>query len=808
MHRSAWAFVAAVVMLTSAASVGVASAAVTHAVSPVPPVSSSPSSTPARAPSTSAGFPSLASLLAPSPDLSSSLTSHLAVPQSLPSAGLSGSDPRWVDVNSSTTGWLPLLELAVSAWDPADHETVVFGGLNLYTATIQTNTWVYRNGAWLNITAQSATHPGALEFEEMGYDPSTGDVVLTGGLHPGAFEVYPATWTFSGGNWTNVTATAGSVVPTAAGALIADPSADEAVLSGGLHANNIYTYDQETYVFKDGTWTNVSATAGPGPHADNVFTGGSEDPAAGGIVIDAGTLAGISQAPTSTYLYAGGTWANVTATTGWIGGIREIDTVAYDAAAHAPVAFGGFNTSGNWHSYTYALINGAWTNWTTSAGFVTTTEWGVAAEDYSGGVVFSGGNPVYGCASNPSIYTCFEDTWNLAGTVSVTGTVSPTMVDVGQTVSFNAWVSGGFLPMTWGWTFGDSMSASTNMTTHAYTVAGTYEATFWATDALGNNASWSEAVTVVPGPYALPTASTYVPDVGQAVFFTGSSTGGIAPLHYDWAFSDGTFAHGAQNPVHAYTAPGTYRAWLWVNDSTGASSVTGLSLTVHADPSVTASATPTSGTTGTSIAFAATPTGGAGSFTYLWNFTDGSWSSASAPTHAFASAGTFHVYLTVTDAAGRTANASVTVTVTAVLPPLSVSAVANVGGGTVGTAFTFTATASGGAGGYTYAWSENPASGLGCAASTSTTLSCTSTATGSYTVTVTVTDSAGHTATANVVVTVLTSSSSSSGSSSSGFSTEAIAVIAVLAILAALLAVMWLRKGKPAAAAPVPPPAQ
>jgi PKD repeat protein len=811
MHRSAWAIAATFVLLISALSMGFASANAAHPTAPTAPsraaasaVHASPS--PAVRPSFAA---KPTSILGWAQSLKASTTGSLS-----PAAAPPGASDRWFDINATTSGFLPDYRfLTSSTYDPVDQETVVFGGIDTSTEQYLQDTWVYRDGAWINITAQSATHPSPRFAAAMAFDAVTGTVILTGGCQLGdPGPAYPDTWSFTGGNWTNITTTAGMPDPVCVGDLSWDAGDSELVMWGGYTTNYFIGghTDPDTWVYKDGLWSNVSATAGPNaPYPDMMWGGSAPDPAAGGGIVVFGGIAYPSPPahPSPTYVFSSGTWTNVTSISGYAGdGAWFYTNLVYDAADHVPVEFGGVNWSSAVLTTTYALVNGVWTNWTAAAGPIWPSAFGTAAGDMSGGVVYVQGERLVG---GP-----LSDTWELAGRMTSWASATPTSVDVGESVSVHGTFTGGFLPATWGWTFGDGGTSPLNMTTHTYTTAGTYLATFWAEDALGDNTTWTQVITVSAAPAAHASATPSPADVGRPVSFTGSVSGGTAPFLYTWYLGDGTWARNTQDPVHKYAVAKGYSAILWVNDSAGTSVSTMVSLLVEAAPTVTATATPSSATAGTSIAFAATPAGGSGGLTYLWNFTDGSWSTASAPTHAFATAGTYHVYLTVTDSAGATANASVTVTVAAALPPLTVSAVANVGGGTVGTAFTFTATASGGSGtGYTYAWSESPASGLGCAASTTATLSCTSTAAGSYTVTVTVTDSAEHTASANVAATVVTASSSSS-SSSTGFSTDALAVMAVLAILVVLFGVMWAMKGKggkgkmaPAAPAAAPAPA-
>jgi PKD repeat protein len=709
------------------------------------------------------------------------------------SASIVGS--HWTDVNSTTSGYLPILEGAASVWDPVDHEDVVFGGVSLVSATLMANTWAYRNGAWINITAQSAHRPSPRFFPEMAWDAGTNSVILEGGVQSQAIVALSDTWSFVGGNWTNITSTAGSPGPSAAGMMSAN-GGNALYLFGGVRMDNIDATQPFTWTFTDGLWTND--TVGVQPNTDLTYATGVYDLDGGGILLCGGE-ADQYHGPSILWFFSGtSTWTNLSSL-GSPGLAMAADQFVDDAADHAEVFFGGIDSLGFWQPYTHAFVSGAWQNWSSTTGAPPATAFGVAAEDLTGGIVASGGVPLA-----PLTIPELSATWNFVPDLSATGSVSSSVANVGETLSFQGAIIGGALPVNSYWTFGDGSISPVQNPTHVYAAPGTFLATFWVTDSVETNASWSTAVSVDSEPLASASASPSTSDVGESVHFSGSESGtygAAVTFTYDWYLGDGTWAHGTQNPVHAYSSPGNYDIELWVNDSVGGGGTTTLLQVVHTAPTLTASATPASTTAGTPVVFAATLTAGTGPFTYLWNFTDGSWSSASSPSHSFATAGTYKVYLTVTDAAGVTANATATVTVWA---SLTVAVASNIGAGTVGTSFTFTATSAGGAGGTTYAWSESPATGLGCTASTTATLSCTSATVGQYTVTVSATDSAGHTATASIVVNVLAAASSGS-SSSSGFSTTALAVMGVLAVLVLLFAVLWARKGsgsKPAAAAP------
>src|SRR5207244_12618813 len=88
--------------------------------------------------------------------------------------------------------------------------------------------------------------------------------------------------------------------------------------------------------------------------------------------------------------------------------------------------------------------------------------------------------------------------------------------------------------------FGDSTTSTVQSPSHAYAAAGTYTARLTVTDKDGGSASTTATVTVttVAGPTANAGANQ-TGNEGSAVTFSGSASGGVAPLTYSWAFGDG-----------------------------------------------------------------------------------------------------------------------------------------------------------------------------------------------------------------------------------------------------------------------------
>ncbi len=169
---------------------------------------------------------------------------------------------------------------------PGDGYVVLFGGADAegptYTGgsylTIHSSdqTWKYSGGRWTNLTDLAAPHPSARFGASMVYDSTDGYVLLYGGAVNGTSTANgsctPAecphlddTWTYHGGTWTNITATA-SVHGTPPGrweAGIANDSAAGYIVIFGGQANGYKSYNATanfTWVFSGGVWRNLSAS--------------------------------------------------------------------------------------------------------------------------------------------------------------------------------------------------------------------------------------------------------------------------------------------------------------------------------------------------------------------------------------------------------------------------------------------------------------------------------------------------------------------------------------------------------------------
>lgn len=192
----------------------------------------------------------------------------------------------------------------------------------------------------------------------------------------------------------------------------------------------------------------------------------------------------------------------------------------------------------------------------------------------------------------------------------------------------------------------------------------------------GGCALRASAATLAPA-FSTP-AATQAP--GTALNFDPSSTVSAASLSSaTWNFGDGrgtTFNLGSQALAavsHSYAADGTYPVTLTLVDAHG--NLATISHLVHVDEPPTASFTVPGGAAGSgqpTTFDASASTEPDGTITgYAWNFGDGATATGVNPTHAYQTAGTYPVTLTVTDSDGQTASTAQTLSVAGPTPSFS-----------------------------------------------------------------------------------------------------------------------------------------
>ncbi|HUA02377.1 MAG TPA: PKD domain-containing protein [Solirubrobacteraceae bacterium] len=279
-------------------------------------------------------------------------------------------------------------------------------------------------------------------------------------------------------------------------------------------------------------------------------------------------------------------------------------------------------------------------------------------------------------------YTTPTQNVTVDATPTAAFTISPSEANPGGQVSFDPSGSSdspGTI-QTYSWNFGDTGAdgpGTSSLEDPAYTYAnpGTYTVTLTVTNDAGQSNSVTHTVTVDDPPTATLTPSTALTTPGSAVSFTSTAaspaTGGSI-AEYTWNFGDGTTVTGTdEDPTHSYASPGAYTVTLTVTDNLGVTATATAHVTVDAvpTPAFTASSNPV--TAGSAVAFnAGGSSDSVGTITgYSWNFGDGTTANGQAPSHIYASPGTYTVSLTVTNNAGQSGTRTGTVTVNSVSSP-------------------------------------------------------------------------------------------------------------------------------------------
>jgi PKD repeat protein len=676
----------------------------------------------------------------------------------------------WSNVTASAGPAPPGRSYASMVWDSRDGYLLLLGGK--CSAGPCTDAWMFTGGAW----GQIASPPAVLNQSSPSavYDSSDGYVLATT-CDP------PVTWAYSGGVWTNHTVPGSGnnttrTPPDCGGTLVDDPANLGVQMFGGLEGGRALT---ATWLYQGGNWTNISGSAGTPPPPASGLDGepgvACYDPIDGSVVYVTANYEPRPASLVATYLF-NGTWSNVTGALA--PPLSSSPTLAWDGADQACLlADTVYANVWEWTGHpAMADLSVAESISPADSGapvtFSSTFLGGVGpfAYNWSFGDGSSSplSNPIhaYAVAGNYTVNLTVTDTARHSACTSIVFVVSPALsslpfatpnpTEAGVPTNFSATVGGGTGSTRFDWTFGDGSSSVSADPVHTYSRSGNFSVGLNVTDAGGGLLTTTFSLSVAPAVNVSIRVLPVGPALGQLANFSAIVAGGIGPYQYAWAFGDGGTGGDLANISHVYATNGPFTATVIVTDGIGGVAQRSVGITVALNLSILGSWT--LGAAPLQMSFTSQIQGGDPGFAYSWEFGDGSTDATASPTHTYRTPGFYTAVLTVRDSAGDIAQASWASYVAPGGGPLGVTLIASPttlpdGGSTV-----VTAVPSGGSGGYSLAWTTGSA---GCSASGLLAQTCAPPTSGSYPVTVDLSDSSGTHISASVEVIVGASSTTS-----------------------------------------------
>jgi len=483
-------------------------------------------------------------------------------------------------------------------------------------------------------------------------------------------------------------------------------------------------------------WFNLSPTLPSPVPANRTFAALAYDPALNATLMFGGFNHTAFGPVGDTWLFANGSWLNLTPTLSADPSPRWASMMTWDPWNQEMVLFGGRNLSSS-IADTWVFNASGWTQLhPTTEPSARQSQFSVFTADPTLRAVYLYGGSCYICNSYNG--TIENDSWTFVnGTwTNVTGTVSgvPSILDYG-----------GWDPQTGG-IVGYS-STATNCSGTASTVS-------------FNGTSWSVVnATSPPGPVTQGGGLVYdAVDSAMILFGGGYDVGGICGFFaHTWSYSHGAWTNLTGNLTVAPFARCCYsiaydpteKLVVLLGGAETSQAYIGDTWTFPAAP-LSASLISSTTLVGVSIPvnFTANLTGGTGPFNVTWNFGDGSPDGTTLTVrHSFASAGVYEIHYTARDADGRGTNRSLEVTVA---PALVAAVNASALTGEAPLQVNFTAASTGGAGPFQDSWSFGDTTGA-----TGSAVRHVYRVGGNFTVTLTVRDASEQTSQSSVLVHVL-----------------------------------------------------
>ncbi|MCI4332007.1 MAG: PKD domain-containing protein [Thermoplasmata archaeon] len=682
---------------------------------------------------------------------------------------------NWTNISASLTRSPPAVWGDSMAYDPDLKGIVLFGGrdsLQFYNFT-----WLFNATGWWDITR--SVGPGPRMVMAMAYDVHDRYLFgLGGSFYNGAGWVsYNDSWKLTLSGWTNVTGSVGGSPPAVPyGAGTWDATDGYFLVFGGGSIGSCGTISV-TWSYTGGSWTNRTGLSPTYPPTPSGSTAMSYDPLNHSVILFGGYPPAPCTSPLNqTWAYQGGRWSNLTPGLVTTPSARCCASVAYDPLEPGLVMFGG-----NGNPITPARLNDTWRfdgrggegvqvkntpsvaeagqtvvlngtpvaltgpllwNWSFGDGAVATDAGANVSHSYAVAALY---NVVANVTDGNGTVWLGKIVVRVVTPLAAAPAVTPTIADSPATIQYRANATGGVLPLTYLWNFSNGARSTAASGTFLTAIVANYSVAFSVRDANGWARFFNATFRVYPSLGVVTSLSPLVAIAPFTVLANATVSGGDPPASPTWNFTGfgGSVAH-SLSANHTYRFPGSYLVSFSALDS--ARGRVSVNYTVDSLLPLTASAkvTQAAGVVPFTAYFSSSVLGGGGSYSYVWNFSDGSPDATdSTPSHTFTQAGTYPVRLQTKDQFGFEANSSVLVYV---VTPLAIAVMVNATIGVAPITANFSVTSSGGFGALDGLW----VFGDGGTAHGNGSVSHLYHQAGSYSVLVTVTDALGESARAGV----------------------------------------------------------
>jgi hypothetical protein len=466
-------------------------------------------------------------------------------------------------------------------------------------------------GGWWNLTSRVGSAPMPRYLAAVSDDPLDGYVLLFGGANGSAAGgLLGDTWRYSGGAW-NQLSPGSSPSPRSLGGMAFDAAAGFVLLFGGRDASG---FVGDTWKFSAGSWNQLFPAASPGRRAVFNLAYDSTDRA---VLLHGGANA--TGLLNDTWKFAGSSWTEVFPVT--IPPARSFSSMGYDETDGYVVLFGGLNRSNVALGDTWRFSGNTWSPIMFSAPPSARASSQLAWDRGDGFLLLQGGT-----TSSVS----FTDSWEFIGGAWLPLAPIPS--------------PGPLLSGACSWDSSDG---------YVLEFSGVTQDSF---NPPSHPITWAYASPLV----SHPTVNRSPLDIGVSATFRANVTGGIGPDSFNWDFGDGARGSAA-NPAHSYISSGPVTVNVAVTDSVGELARGQVQVSINPVLQVSIAPVPSSTSTGTSVTFSATVTGGQAPYTYAWGFGDGFSGVGGRPSHAYRTAGSYDVNVSVTDAYGQRSTTSLLV---------------------------------------------------------------------------------------------------------------------------------------------------